>query len=128
MERRSVLQGLLGMVLVPTAGRAASASAATGEGSRLFVASFMTMHDPFFVELNEGMRMAVESQGDRFLFLDGLHERSNQEKNTIEALNLHPAALFLVPATDAGSIEKIVAAAKEKGVHGRYTRDGLEIL
>jgi len=31
-------------------------------------------------------------------------------------LNLHPAALFLIPATDLGSIDKILAAAREKHV------------
>ena len=31
-------------------------------------------------------------------------------------MNLHPAALFLIPATDLGSIDKILAAAREKHV------------
>jgi ribose transport system substrate-binding protein len=76
----------------------------------------MTMHDPFFVELNEGLKKAVQAQGDRYLFLDGLHGRENQEQNTIEVLRLKPAALFLVPATDAESIDRILAVAKAEGV------------
>ena len=116
MERRSVLQGLLGLLVAPKAGLSAAAGEMNQAAGRLFVASFMTMHDPFFADLNAGLQAAVESQGDRYLFLDGLHERSNQEKNTIEVLELKPAALFLVPATDAGSIEKILAVAKSKGV------------
>jgi ribose transport system substrate-binding protein len=96
------------------AGQAASNSKPTG--GRLFVTSFMTMHDPFFVELNEGIKSAVEAHGDRLLFLDGKHEREIQEKNTIDALKLHPAAIFLIPATDLGSIDKILAAAKAQNV------------
>jgi hypothetical protein len=45
----------------------------------------MTMHDPFFVELNEGLKKAVQAQGDRYLFLDGMHSRENQEQNTIRS-------------------------------------------
>ncbi|MDR3738975.1 MAG: substrate-binding domain-containing protein [Terracidiphilus sp.] len=83
---------------------------------RLFVASFMTMHDPFFVDLKEGLKTAVESHGGQFLFLDGQHSREIQEKNTVEALKRKPAALFLIPATDAGSIDRILATAKAEGV------------
>jgi ribose transport system substrate-binding protein len=96
------------------AGQAASNSKPTG--GRLFVTSFMTMHDPFFVELNEGIKSAVEAHGDRLLFLDGKHEREIQEKITIDALKLNPTAIFLIPATDLGSIDKILAAAKAQNV------------
>ena len=96
------------------AGQAAGNSKPTG--GRLFVTSFMTMHDPFFVELNEGIKNAVEARGDRLLFLDGKHEREIQEKITIDALKLNPAAIFLIPATDLGSIDKILAAAKAQNV------------
>jgi len=83
---------------------------------RLFVSSFMTMHDPFFVSLNEGIKQAVEAHGDRFLFLDGGHSREKQEQGVIAALAQHPAAIFLIPATDAGASDGILAAANQQHV------------
>jgi mannan endo-1,4-beta-mannosidase len=85
-------------------------------GGKLFVSSFMTMHDPFFVELNEGIKRAVEAHGDWLLLLDGQHSREKQDQGVIEALKQDPAAIFLIPATDLGSIDGILAAAKAKGV------------
>ena len=41
---------------------------APAQNGRIFVASFMTMHDPFFVKLRDGIRKAVEAHGDRLLF------------------------------------------------------------
>jgi ribose transport system substrate-binding protein len=109
---------LLATFLTAACSFAAGQSAGNSQpaGGRLFVASFMTMHDPFFVELNEGIKSAVEAHGDRLLFLDGKHDREIQEKNTLDALKLNPAAIFLIPATDLGSIDKILAAAKAQNV------------
>lgn len=109
---------LLGSLLTAPRSWAAegdSSTAAPASG-RLFVSSFMTMHDAFFVDLNDGLKQAVEAHGDRLLFLDGEHSREKQEKDVLEALKQNPAAIFLVPATDRGSIDNILAAAKAKGV------------
>lgn len=104
--------------LITAAGEAAEHGLPNTEpaSGRVFVASFMTMHDPFFVELGEGIKTAVEARGDRLLLLDGKHDRDAQEKGTLEALKQKPAALFLIPATDLGSIDKILAAAKAQSV------------
>ena len=85
-------------------------------GCRLFVSSFMTMHDPFFVSLNEGIKQAVEAHGDRVVFLNGEHSRQKQEKDILDVLKQHPAAIFLIPATDAGASDGILAAAHEQHV------------
>ena len=99
----------------PRAG-AQPAAPPSGGGGKLFVTSFMTMHDPFFVELGEGIKASVESHGDRMLLLDGDHSREKQQKDLLEALKQNPAAIFLIPATDAGSTDGILAAAKERNV------------
>ena len=92
-------------------------SAATSPaGGRLFVTSFMTMHDPFFVDLNDGIKQAVVAHGDKVAFLDGEHSREKQEKDIIEILKQNPAAIFLIPATDAGASDGILAAAKKQDV------------
>jgi ribose transport system substrate-binding protein len=93
-----------------------AAGSAKPAGARLFVASFMTMHDPFFEDLNAGMKAAVEAHGDRFVLLDGEHSREKQEKGIIEILKQNPAAIFLIPATDVGSTDGILAATKRENV------------
>jgi len=119
MVRKLVFSALLAAALAVTVCSPAKGQALqdpqAGKG-RLFVASFMTMHDPFFVDLGTGFKSAVEAHGDHLLLLDGKHDRETQEKNTLEALKLNPAALFLVPATDLGSIDHILAAAKAQNV------------
>ena len=123
----SLMMTLLALMMTPGAGLAndtgsktavpgtESAGNASG-GRRLFVASFMTMHDPFFVELRDGIQAAVSAHGDRLLFLDGEHSREKQEKDLIAALKQNPSAIFLIPATDVGSTDGILAAAKKQGV------------
>jgi ribose transport system substrate-binding protein len=114
---------LLAAIIFPGFSYAANSTAqgATAEiqnsgSQRLFVVSFMTMHDPFFVSLRDGIRKAVEAHGDQLLFLDGEHSREKQEKDVLTALQLNPAAIFLIPATDVGSTDGILAAAKKLGV------------
>jgi ribose transport system substrate-binding protein len=89
---------------------------APAQNGRIFVASFMTMHDPFFVKLRDGIRKAVEAHGDRLLFLDGEHSREKQERELIAALEQNPAAVFLIPATDVGSTDGILAATHRQHV------------
>jgi ribose transport system substrate-binding protein len=54
---------------------------------KIFISSFMTMHDPFFVSLNEGIKQAVAGRGDSLVFLDGNHDAKKQEyeKDTVLA-------------------------------------------
>ena len=94
----------------------ANAEIENSGSQRLFVASFMTMHDPFFIALRDGIRKSVEAHGDQLLFLDGEHSREKQEKDVLTALKLNPAAIFLIPATDVGSTDKILAAAHQQSV------------
>lgn len=114
------MRNILSLLLLPTVLVASTFSAGAQQqnngNGRLFVSSFMTMHDPFFVALNDGFRRAVEAHGDRLLFLNGEHSREMQEKEVLDAFKQNPAAIFLVPATDLGSIDGIVAAAKASKV------------
>lgn len=97
--------------------RAESGPAPSAQGpGRLFVSSFMTMHDPFFVALNDGIRKAVEAHGDHVAFLNGEHSRQKQEADILEILKQNPAAIFLIPATDAGASDTILAAASRQHV------------
>jgi ribose transport system substrate-binding protein len=86
------------------------------KGKRIFISSFMTMHDPFFVSLNEGIRNAVTTHGDSLVFLDGNHDTKKQEDDVLALLNQDIAGIFILPATHDGCIDRILAAAKKKGV------------
>jgi len=82
----------------------------------IFISSFMTMHDPFFVSLNEGIRKAVAARGDSLLFLDGNHDTKKQEDDIIAQLDQEIAGIFILPATHDGCIDRVLAIAKRKKI------------
>jgi len=62
----------------------------TADG-RLFGVTFQTMNNPFFVELNEGIRQVVEAHGDRLITLDARWD-SHKQRNDISDLILQEAS------------------------------------
>jgi ribose transport system substrate-binding protein len=85
-------------------------------GKKIFISSFMTMHDPFFVNLNEGIKKAVTYRGDSLVFLDGNHDTKKQEDDVLAMLNQEIAGIFILPATHDGCIDRVLAAAKQKKI------------
>jgi ribose transport system substrate-binding protein len=83
---------------------------------KIFISSFMTMHDPFFVSLNEGIKQAVVGRGDSLVFLDGNHDTKKQEDDVLAMLNQEIAGIFILPATHDGCIDRVLAAAKLKKI------------
>jgi ribose transport system substrate-binding protein len=83
---------------------------------KIFISSFMTLHDPFFVDLNEGIKKAVIAHGDSLIFLDGNHDTKKQEEDVLALLNQDIAAVFILPATHDGCIDRVLAAAKQKKI------------
>jgi ribose transport system substrate-binding protein len=95
-------------------------AAQSGDGSgggkgRLFAASFMTMNNPFFVDLNEGLKKVVESKGDRLVTLDSQFNSLKQKNDLSDVLQQNPAAIFLNPVNWEG-IRGSLIEAKRKGV------------
>ncbi|MCX5653223.1 MAG: sugar ABC transporter substrate-binding protein, partial [Planctomycetota bacterium] len=65
---RKIMTALVCVLLAAAlAGCGKSDAPAKEEGSkgRLFGVTFQTMNNPFFVELNEGIKEVVEAHGDR---------------------------------------------------------------
>src|SRR5205814_3780754 len=60
------------------------------QGQRLFAVSFMTLNNPFFVDLNEGIKKVVESHGDRLVTLDGQHSSLKQRNDLSDMLHQDP--------------------------------------
>ncbi|RBP45968.1 monosaccharide ABC transporter substrate-binding protein (CUT2 family) [Roseimicrobium gellanilyticum] len=90
-------------------------SGSGGGKGRLFAASFMTMNNPFFVDLNEGLKKVVESKGDRLVTLDSQFNSLKQKNDLSDVLQQNPAAIFLNPVNWEG-IRGSLIEAKRKGV------------
>lgn len=88
---------------------------ATSPGSRLFVVSFQTMNNPFFVDLNEGLERVIRAHGDRLVTLDAQFNSLKQKNDVSDLLQQRPAALFINPVNWEG-IRGSLAEAKRKGV------------
>ena len=81
--------------LLATAAGLAGCGRTPEPGGRQFAVSFQTMNNPFFVELNDGLKAAVLGRGDRLLTLDARHDSHKQRNDLSDALQQRPAALFL---------------------------------
>ena len=72
------------------------------EGARLFVISFQTLNNPFFVELNEGLKASVEAKGDRLVTVDAQYNSLKQKNDVVELLQQQPAVVFINPVNWEG--------------------------
>jgi ribose transport system substrate-binding protein len=99
----------------PTPGAANPGSPGTPAG-RLFVVTFQTMNNPFFVDLNEGLsRVVIAAHGDRLVTLDAQFNSLKQKNDISDLLQQRPAAIFVNPVNWEG-IRGSLAEAKRKDV------------
>ena len=82
---------------------------------RLFVVSFQTMNNPFFVDLNEGLSRVIAAHGDRLVTLDAQFNSLKQKNDISDLLQQRPAAIFVNPVNWEG-IRGSLAEAKRKDV------------
>ncbi len=85
------------------------------EGGRLFGVTFQTMNNPFFVELNEGLKEVIEAHGDRLVTLDAQFNSLKQRNDIADLLQQQPTALFINPVNWEG-IKGSLVEARRKGV------------
>jgi len=85
---------------------------ARGSG-RLFAVSFQTMNNPFFVELNDGIKQVVESHGDRLVTLDAQFNSLKQKGDVADLLQQQPAAVFLNPVNWEGVKGTLIEAKRQ---------------
>lgn len=97
-----------------TNGGPASANGPTASG-RLFGVSFQTMNNPFFVDLNEGLRKVVEAHGDRLVTLDAQFNSLKQKNDVSDLLQQGPAAVFINPVNWEG-VRGTLIEAKRRNV------------
>lgn len=91
------------------------ATTAPADSGRLFGVSFQTMNNPFFVELNEGLRAVIEARGDRLVTLDAQWNSLKQKNDVADLLQQRPAAVFINPVNWEG-VKGTLIEARRKNV------------
>lgn len=79
----------------------------------LFGVTFQTMNNPFFVDLNEGIKQVVEAHGDRLVTLDAQWD-SHKQRNDISDLILRNASGIFINPVDWEAIRGSLLQAKRK--------------
>jgi ribose transport system substrate-binding protein len=82
---------------------------------RLFGVSFQTLNNPFFVELNEGLKEVIEAHGDQLTTLDA-QWNSLKQKNDVSDLILQGAAAVFINPVNWEGVKGSLLQAKDKGV------------
>ncbi|MFZ4764969.1 MAG: sugar ABC transporter substrate-binding protein [Roseimicrobium sp.] len=106
---------LTALALLASCRPATPNGAADAGAGKLFAVSFMTLNNPFFVDLNEGLKKVVESHGDRLVTFDSQHNSLKQKNDLSDILQQNPAAIFLNPVNWEG-IRGSLIEAKRKNV------------
>ena len=81
----------------------------------LFGVTFQTMNNPFFVDLNEGIKQVVQAHGDRLVTLDA-QWNSLKQRNDISDLILQDASGIFINPVNWEGIKGSLLQAKRKGV------------
>jgi len=109
-----LLAGIVFAVIANGCGRKEKTTDAHGE-ERLFGVTFQTMNNPFFVDLNEGIKQAVEAHGDRLVTLDAQWNSLKQRNDISDLILQNASGIFINPVNWEG-IKGSLLQAKRKGV------------
>lgn len=97
------------------AGCKPGAPAPEARHGRLFGATFQTLDNPVFVEINKGLESVVGARGDRLVTLDARFSAQQQKNDVTELLQQKPSAIFINPVNWEG-IRSTLIEAKQKNV------------
>jgi ribose transport system substrate-binding protein len=89
-------------------------SPAPGGGGKLFGVSFQTMNNPFFVDLNDGLKTVIEAKGDRLVTLDAQFNSLKQKNDVADLLQQEPSAIFINPVNWEGIKGTLIEAKRKK--------------
>jgi ABC-type sugar transport system substrate-binding protein len=118
-----------------TAGCSRSDTSSTTQAAtkgRLFGVTFQTMNNPFFVELNEGIRKVVEAHGDRLVTLDAQWNSLKQKNDISDLIHQGVAAikagkLYSTSAQFPAEIGRIAAEKAYDGLAGKPVEKDIKI-
>ena len=114
IERATILAGIAALVVTAGCGSDRDGAGA-GSTGRIIGVSFQTMNNPFFVELNEGLKAVVEANGDTLVTLDAQWD-SLKQKNDISDLILRGASAIFINPVNWEGIKGSLLQAKAKGI------------
>lgn len=80
-----------------------------------FGATYMTMNNPFFIALNDGIKAVVEANGDTLVALDPALDQNKQISQIEDLIAQKVDAIFLNPV-DWKGIKPALDAAKKAGI------------
>lgn len=86
--------------------------AETSSSPRKFGATYMTMNNPYFDVLNDGIKEVVEANGDLLITRDPALDQKKQNDQIYEMIEEGVAAIFLNPV-DWKEVEPALVACKE---------------
>ena len=89
--------------------------AQNGSRGRTFGVSFQSMNNPFFVDLNEGLKKVIEAHGDKLVTLDA-QWNSLKQKNDISDLVMQGASVIFINPVNWEGIRGSLLQAKAKGI------------
>jgi ribose transport system substrate-binding protein len=96
-------------------GKQVGEAATPPKAGRVFGVSFQTLNNPFFVDLNEGLKEVIEARGDRLVTLDAQFNSHKQRNDCSDLLLQEVAGVFLNPVNWEGIMGTLVQA-KQKNV------------
>ena len=70
------------------------------------------MNNPFFVDLNEGLKKVVEAHGDRLVTLDAQFNSLKQKNDVSDVLQQQPAVIFINPVNWEGVRGSLIDAKR----------------
>ncbi len=73
------------------------------------------MNNPFFVDLNEGIKQVVESHGDRLITLDAQFNSLKQKNDISDLIMQGTSTIFINPVNWEG-VRGSLLAARRKGI------------
>lgn len=114
---KRMLAGLffVGLLLVWSCTWILEAGGAKVHKPRIFGATYMTMNNPFFDVLNEGIKEVVQANGDILLTRNPLQDQKKQNEQILDLINDGIEVLFLNPV-DWEDVRPALEACKKEGV------------
>jgi ribose transport system substrate-binding protein len=102
-----------------SANNTGGAESATDDSSarepRVYAVSLMSLNDPFFVSLENGLRNAVEEQGDTLITLDAGFDQNKQISDIEDMIQRGVDCVFMNPVDSAG-IKPALEALQTAGI------------
>ncbi|MCR4411619.1 MAG: sugar ABC transporter substrate-binding protein [Thermoguttaceae bacterium] len=86
------------------------------EQGRVFGVTFQTMNNPFFVDLNDGIREVVEAHGDRLVTLDAQFNSAKQLKDIADLTGMRNMACIFINPVNWEGITGSLLQARTKGI------------